>query len=642
MADTKITLGINNKQALASLAQIENATKKVSDTFFKFENILGGLALGNIIANSYQMATEFRGMSSATVAAANAQDNLNKTMQNFQTALLNAIEPLNNFLGKVDISVKFFQTMLEYIINIGLAVASVFGAGLLLRGTTALLANLDKIGKVISGTAATLAGSVKVIRNHWDEVGKILGPTAGVFTKLKEIAIATALVIQKTVSPEVAGRATKLIATLAGVAAAAGTALSKLFSTKTDQQSADANSLLEQSMKMPGFFRGQEEIDRMNQDLRDRFTLGNDLAKQADMMTLSLSRQNTSLLNQLYVETQLIGKQEDYAERARAIIALDTQRRNILSALQDRLRTMSPEEQSAGGMAIVQRQIAEINAEFETTQKFMMRYLNQQQTARMLEQDRLNIIERITEAYDRQVEKSDRLNEILGGLRGGMALGSQGRLTEIIRQYAELFGGEDGMSPEDAERFAQGVRKITAAFDEQEKFRTGWEGGWKRAFQDFTDNALNAASFVERAFGNFIGTIESAIDSFVRTGKFSFKDFTRSIVQDLASESIKAAFRRMFIASTLGKSIGGAFAGFFAEGGYIPPGKFGVVGEQGPELVSGPAQVTPMGGGGATVINNYISAIDAKSVAQLFSENRKTLLGVTEQAKKELNYRGMA
>ena len=40
------------------------------------------------------------------------------------------------------------------------------------------------------------------------------------------------------------------------------------------------------------------------------------------------------------------------------------------------------------------------------------------------------------------------------------------------------------------------------------------------------------------------------------------------------------------------------FSGFFADGGRIPSGGYGVVGERGPELVRGPASVTPMGAGG--------------------------------------------
>jgi len=39
-----------------------------------------------------------------------------------------------------------------------------------------------------------------------------------------------------------------------------------------------------------------------------------------------------------------------------------------------------------------------------------------------------------------------------------------------------------------------------------------------------------------------------------------------------------------------------------------------------------------------TYITNQISAIDAKSVAQLFAENRKTLLGTVQMAQKEMPY----
>ena len=39
-----------------------------------------------------------------------------------------------------------------------------------------------------------------------------------------------------------------------------------------------------------------------------------------------------------------------------------------------------------------------------------------------------------------------------------------------------------------------------------------------------------------------------------------------------------------------------------------------------------------------TYVTNNISAIDAKSVAQLFAENRKTLFGSVQMAQKELSY----
>jgi hypothetical protein len=68
-----------------------------------------------------------------------------------------------------------------------------------------------------------------------------------------------------------------------------------------------------------------------------------------------------------------------------------------------------------------------------------------------------------------------------------------------------------------------------------------------------------------------------------------------------------------------------AFAGFFADGGNIGAGQVGVVGERGPELVSGPAAVTPMGAGAMSApelnvnvvnVSNQRDAIDAIGTAE--------------------------
>jgi phage-related minor tail protein len=76
----------------------------------------------------------------------------------------------------------------------------------------------------------------------------------------------------------------------------------------------------------------------------------------------------------------------------------------------------------------------------------------------------------------------------------------------------------------------------------------------------------------------------------------------------------------------------------------------GLMGEAGPEAImplkrgkDGKLGVASGGGGGQMVTNNYytVNAVDAKSVAQLFAENRKTLLGTVRQAEKELPFRGM-
>jgi phage-related minor tail protein len=141
--------------------------------------------------------------------------------------------------------------------------------------------------------------------------------------------------------------------------------------------------------------------------------------------------------------------------------------------------------------------------------------------------------------------------------------------------------------------------------------------------------------------------MNSAIDKFVETGKFSFADFSRSIIQDIIKIELKAQATKLLsgLLGTGGSFLSGLLG--FADGGQPPINKPSIVGEKGPELFipKTAGTIVPNGGGnggnqpaGNTYITNNISAIDAKSVAQLFAENRRTLFGSVQLAQKELSY----
>jgi lambda family phage tail tape measure protein len=162
-------------------------------------------------------------------------------------------------------------------------------------------------------------------------------------------------------------------------------------------------------------------------------------------------------------------------------------------------------------------------------------------------------------------------------------------------------------------------------------------------------------NMMQKAVLDTWGKISNAVDEFVTTGKFKFGDFARSVIADLAKMIIKAQIFKA-IQATLG-FFGLSLPGL-AEGGPAKAGQPYIVGEKGPELfvpkqagtvipnnklgASTEAMATGRGQVNAPITNNYItnniSALDAKSVAQLFAENRKTLLGVTETARREMAY----
>ena len=74
--------------------------------------------------------------------------------------------------------------------------------------------------------------------------------------------------------------------------------------------------------------------------------------------------------------------------------------------------------------------------------------------------------------------------------------------------------------------------------------------------------------------------------------------------------------------SGIGSSVMDFFGGFFANGGTLGAGKWGVVGERGPEIISGPATITPMNGmGGQQYVTYNINAVDASSFKALVARD---------------------
>lgn len=162
--------------------------------------------------------------------------------------------------------------------------------------------------------------------------------------------------------------------------------------------------------------------------------------------------------------------------------------------------------------------------------------------------------------------------------------------------------------------------------------------------------SMNPAVVAFDATIQTFNTMASALDTFVREGKFKFKDFARSILLDI---SLMIAKMYMFqaVSSALG-AFGITLPGIpgKASGGPVKGNQPYVVGEKGPELFvpKSAGTIIPnnkmnqgqgVGGPVTNVYNNYsISAIDSQSVAQFFAQNRKIALGAVTMAQKELPY----
>ena len=117
-------------------------------------------------------------------------------------------------------------------------------------------------------------------------------------------------------------------------------------------------------------------------------------------------------------------------------------------------------------------------------------------------------------------------------------------------------------------------------------------------------------SLVQSIGQTISGGFSKMVDGLI-AGTLNIREAISGLLGDLAKLLINHAFKALLggIGGGGGGLLGGLFGGFFAGGGRIPAGQYGIVGEMGPELIRGPAAVTPMemvkvdddggGGGGA-------------------------------------------
>jgi lambda family phage tail tape measure protein len=219
----------------------------------------------------------------------------------------------------------------------------------------------------------------------------------------------------------------------------------------------------------------------------------------------------------------------------------------------------------------------------------------------------------------------------------------------------DLIDRESRLATE-AERLAKARNEMTKALREG-----SFSQGFNMAMQDAFRNMSTELERGQQAFESVMGNMNAALDNFVRTGKLSFKDLARSIIQDLIAIELKAQAMSMF------KSMGGmgmfsslfapANAGGystsmaqFADGGEPPVGQPSIVGERGPELFVPKSSGTiipnnmlgsAMGSKQPSITYNgpYIanmSAIDTQSATQFLAKNKSAVWAANQTAQRSL------
>jgi lambda family phage tail tape measure protein len=179
--------------------------------------------------------------------------------------------------------------------------------------------------------------------------------------------------------------------------------------------------------------------------------------------------------------------------------------------------------------------------------------------------------------------------------------------------------------------------------------------GFGKRMEEFFAFAPTQMENGAQLFDSLLGNMTGALDKFVSTGKLSFKDLTRSIIQDMIRIQIRAQMIRLFSGMFSGGGFGTGnkfgnqdIGGFLADGGPANANTPYVVGERGPEVFvprsSGTVipnnQINNMMGSSTTVTNNYINAIDVKSFETKLLESSNTIWAGYQYANKQLASNG--
>ncbi|MEW7912838.1 MULTISPECIES: phage tail tape measure protein [Pseudomonas] len=153
--------------------------------------------------------------------------------------------------------------------------------------------------------------------------------------------------------------------------------------------------------------------------------------------------------------------------------------------------------------------------------------LGQQVTALRLEGQRsaesLGLGDRRRGLQDQQYGITDRINQQRLDLANQYGDGSRGMsLDEYNQKLAALNKTEKDLQ-----------ETTIANYDQMTAAQGDWRKGASSAFQTYLEQARDVAGQTRSLFTNAFSSMEDAVVNFAMTGKFSFADFTKSILADM-------------------------------------------------------------------------------------------------------------
>ncbi len=229
------------------------------------------------------------------------------------------------------------------------------------------------------------------------------------------------------------------------------------------------------------------------------------------------------------------------------------------------------------------------------------------------------------------VGQGDRQNALNGELNGIADRSNQQRL-DLARDKADaarnMSADEYNQKLAAINKSESDLKETTLSnYEQMSVAQSDWRNGATSAFQNYLDSARDVAGQTRALFSNAFGSMEDAVVNFATTGKFSFGDFTKSVLADMARIATRQAASGLLSSiagSAFGAYFGGggttvgssgfsenlapvSYGGGRASGGSVAPNTLYEVNEKGPELFSQAGKtflMTGAAGGSVTPLNS--------------------------------------
>ena len=562
-------------------------------------------------------------------ASAARANNVSQAFSNFGDAVSNAADVIGQAGLNQGVSdlVRGFTDMIKAITPLLTLIGQGFGTAL-----SYLAENLKIVTSLALGFLAAFA------------VGRIVAIGTAILGLAKSINLLNLVIGKSPVG--LLQRALIAAGAAVGLLSESSLDLSGEIAKMNGELDATANNqgfkVLQQGNLGAGTENLKEKVKQLNEQL-------NKFRVEMDAVVSQFARYNNENIKALNLETALIGTSRETQELRRAEAEINNKLAQEIARLTEQKAKLTEQERNEGRGAIIDSTIKKLQQQAEVDKAATAEAIaNSEARQRARQVELFGIQSRISLEDELMKVQDDMAKSTMSAIEQkyyDIERAAQRSALAAIRAEEARIGRP--LNAEEQKRYydeaVKGMERLKGAAAAQYEQSRLFETGWNRAFRQFADEATNAAQQAERIFQKVTSGMEDLIVNFAKTGKFEFKGFVNSIVEELLRSQVRQLMANIFGSmGGMGSKSGGALGSIgsllgFANGGMIPTNAPVVVGERGPEIISGAAGrvVTPNEQlGGTTVVNYNISAVDAMSFKQMLSQDPSFLYAVTQQGAK--------